>query len=106
MLHNIADVRYRPIPKPRGVVDIDWTSIRPALVLFADQHDLGFREVQCLVGAAHGMTNPAIAKELFISLDTVKQYFSRLFRKIDVSDRAQAVHWAWQHGLFVREAAA
>lgn len=105
MIHNIAERQFQRIPTPRHTIPINWDAIRPSLVLFADEHDLGIRELQCLVGAAHGMTNPMIAKELSITVDTVKTFLARLFRKIDVNDRAQAVHWAWQHGLFVQEAA-
>jgi len=34
---------------------------------------------------------------------TIKTHINRLYRKIDVSTRAQAVAWAVQVGLFTRQ---
>jgi DNA-binding NarL/FixJ family response regulator len=45
------------------------------------------------------MTNSEIGKELFLSEDTIKTHARRLFRKLDVSDRAQAVALGFRMGL-------
>lgn len=50
-----------------------------------------------LVGA--GLTNDAIARELFVSINTVKTYVRTSYRKVGVTDRASAVLWALAHGL-------
>ena len=36
-------------------------------------------------------TNPAIAEQLVLSVKTVRNYVSSIFRKLQVADRAQAI---------------
>ena len=57
------------------------------------------REVQVLRLVAHGMTNKAIAGELFISEKTVHRHVSNIFLKLDLSTRAAATAYAYQHGI-------
>jgi DNA-binding NarL/FixJ family response regulator len=59
------------------------------------------REVFRLV--AHGMSNPEIAQELFISETTVKTHVTHILRKLGLRDRVQAVVVAHQTGLFTDE---
>jgi DNA-binding NarL/FixJ family response regulator len=54
-------------------------------------------EVLCLI--ATGRTNAQIAAALVISPSTVKSHINSIFAKAGVSDRAQAVHYAYSHGL-------
>lgn len=49
------------------------------------------REFEILKWIALGKTNPEIASILEISLFTVKNHIQRIFRKLNVSNRAQAV---------------
>jgi DNA-binding NarL/FixJ family response regulator len=55
------------------------------------------REVLTLIGT--GLSNAAIADELFISAATVKTHIARLFTKLDAHDRAQLVIIAYETGL-------
>jgi DNA-binding NarL/FixJ family response regulator len=48
---------------------------------------------------AAGATNPAIALELGLSPNTVKQHASSIFRKLGVRNRAEAVRRADELGL-------
>jgi len=48
---------------------------------------------------ARGLSNREIASELFVSEATVKTHINHVFSKIDARDRAQAVHYAYTHGL-------
>ncbi|MFI0985842.1 response regulator [Streptomyces exfoliatus] len=57
------------------------------------------RETEVLVLVADGLSNQEIAGRLRISTATVKTHINNLFAKTGVRDRAQAVRYAYQHGL-------
>jgi len=57
------------------------------------------REIDVLRLIAAGRSNPEIAKELFVSEATVKTHINHVFAKTGARDRAQAVRFAYQHGL-------
>jgi DNA-binding NarL/FixJ family response regulator len=60
------------------------------------------REAGVLELIAAGHTNGRIAAELVITEATVKTHVNHIFAKTGARDRAQAVHYAYEHGL-VRE---
>jgi len=60
---------------------------------------LSAREAQVLRLVATGKTNRAIAAELFISERTVERHVSNIFIKLDVSSRAAATAYAYEHQL-------
>lgn len=60
---------------------------------------LSAREAQVLRLIAAGKTNRRIANELFISERTVERHVSGIFMKLDVSSRAAATAYAFEHGL-------
>ena len=55
---------------------------------------LSKRELEVLELIAAGLSNQDIALRLFLSLNTVKTHSSRLFEKLDVKSRTQAVEKA------------
>lgn len=55
------------------------------------------RDVLALVGA--GRSNPEIARELYISLATVKSHMRHILAKLDLRDRAHAIVFAHECGL-------
>lgn len=57
------------------------------------------REAQVLRLVATGMTNRAVATELFLSEKTVARHVSNIFSKLGVSSRAAATAYAYEHGL-------
>jgi DNA-binding NarL/FixJ family response regulator len=57
------------------------------------------REVEVLTLIAQGLTNRQIAERLFVNESTVKTHINHLFAKIGIHDRAQAVTYAYEHGL-------
>jgi len=57
------------------------------------------REVEVLMLIAAGLSNSEIADKLVLSNATVKTHINRIFYKTGARDRAQAVRYAYQHGL-------
>ncbi|GEN53409.1 response regulator transcription factor [Halobacillus faecis] len=63
-------------------------------------HDqLTAREKEVLLLMAEGKTNQEISDQLFIALKTVKVHVSNILGKLQVSDRTQAVIYAFKHDL-------
>lgn len=60
---------------------------------------LSARETEVLGLVAQGHSNPAIAKQLFLSEATVKTHLLHAFEKLEVSDRTRAVTKAMELGL-------
>ncbi len=55
---------------------------------------LSKRELEVLQLLAIGLSNQEIADQLFVSLNTIKTHISRLFEKLEVKRRTQAVEKA------------
>lgn len=66
------------------------TSIKPELTA---------RELEILSWVAAGESNGAIARQLFVTEQTVKFHLSNIYRKLGVSNRTQASHFAYHNGL-------
>jgi DNA-binding NarL/FixJ family response regulator len=56
------------------------------------------RERQVLTGMSAGKSNAQIGRDLYLSEDTIKTHARRLFRKLEVADRAQAVAAGFRYG--------
>jgi DNA-binding NarL/FixJ family response regulator len=61
--------------------------------------DLTPREVEVLTLIGEGLSNRELATRMFISEATVKTHINNLFAKTGLRDRAQAVSYAYRHGL-------
>jgi len=81
----IADYARRPPP-----------SEQPAALA-----ELTPRELEVLRLLARGFSNGEIARELVLGEATVKTHVARVFQKLDLHDRAQAVVLAYETGLVI-----
>lgn len=80
----------------RGLLQADAEADEPAP---AASGKLSKRQTQLISMLDTGMSNRDIAAQLDISEHTVKVHLWRLFRRLGVKSRTQAVHHARSHGL-------
>ncbi|MGW2253129.1 response regulator [Kitasatospora sp. NPDC001660] len=70
-----------------------------AATVHRDLAPLTPREVEVLTLMGRGLSNGELARELTLSESTVKTHVARIFAKLDLRDRAQAVVLAYETGL-------
>jgi len=85
LLSHLAAIPEQPAP-PSGAGD-------PRLAPLTD------REREVLVRMGEGLSNSEIASALFLSETTVKTHIGRVFAKLGLRDRVQAVILAYETGL-------
>ena len=56
-------------------------------------------EQRVLEALARGLTNKEIAKELWLTQQTVKFHLTNIYRRLGVANRTEAVRYAYQHRL-------
>jgi DNA-binding NarL/FixJ family response regulator len=83
----------------RRLIEDYATRTRPALVRPAGLDSLTPRELEVLRWVAKGLSNSEIAERLVVAEQTVKTHLGRIFAKLDLRDRAQAVVLAYESGL-------
>jgi DNA-binding CsgD family transcriptional regulator len=66
----------------------------PKIARQTDANDLTPRELEVLRLIADGLSNPAIAKKLTISIGTVKAHTARIYNKLGTNNRVQALSQA------------
>jgi DNA-binding NarL/FixJ family response regulator len=71
----------------------------PSLPTAVEVQQLTRREREVLTAMANGHTNSQIATDMFLSEATVKTHVHRIFLKLGITDRAQAVSVAFRSGL-------
>jgi DNA-binding NarL/FixJ family response regulator len=60
---------------------------------------LSDREAEVLKAVASGLSNKAIAAELWVTAQTVKFHLTSIYRKLGISNRTEAARWALSKGL-------
>lgn len=80
-----------------------FTAIRSLLrhngVTLERNPELTGRELEILGLVGDGLTSREIAKELFISENTVRNHVRNILDKLGLSSRFEAVQWAYREGL-------
>lgn len=71
---------------------------QPAIAA-AGQLPLTARELEVLQLVASGATNGDVARQLWVTEQTVKFHLRNIYRKLDVANRTQATHFAHVQGL-------
>ncbi|MEJ2666786.1 MAG: LuxR C-terminal-related transcriptional regulator [Deinococcales bacterium] len=84
LLEKIAQIRSR-----RSGAEVKHTAVA----------ELTHRERQVLERMASGRANRSIAAELGIKEQTVRNYVTRIYEKLDLHSRADAIVWARERGL-------
>jgi DNA-binding NarL/FixJ family response regulator len=87
-----------------GTIHHAFTSRRPA-ANDVTCGNLTPRELEILRLVANGASNSLIARQLWVTEQTVKFHLSNVYRKLNVSNRTQASHVAHLHGLIDHELA-
>jgi two-component system nitrate/nitrite response regulator NarL len=60
---------------------------------------LSDRELEIMKAVARGLSNRAIAQELWITEQTVKFHLTNIFKKLGLANRTEAAGWALSKGL-------
>ena len=60
---------------------------------------LSEREAEMVTFIVRGLSNEEIARRAYLSIITVKTYIRTAYRKIGVTNRAQAVAWGFRNGF-------
>ena len=94
-----GETHLDPIVQQRLVAAVLDTKPIPDAPAQSLPDDLTPREAEVLKLIASGLSNAEIAEALVVSQATVKTHVNRIFYKTGARDRAQAVRYAYQHGI-------
>jgi DNA-binding NarL/FixJ family response regulator len=61
--------------------------------------DLTPREIEILRALAGGQSNKQMAREFWLSEQTIKYHLTNIYRKLEVRSRTEAVRLAYEHGM-------
>lgn len=83
------NISAAPVNTEEGSSPDAWVTTKP----------LSNREIEVLKSLQHGGRNKDIAKNLYISVETVKRHLSTIYRKLNVENRQQALRQARKYGI-------
>jgi DNA-binding NarL/FixJ family response regulator len=75
-----------------GLPELNDTSIAKAAGLTE-------RELTIIKAVARGLSNQSIAKELWVTEQTVKFHLTNIYRKLNISNRTEAARWSYAQGF-------
>ena len=103
LINRIAAARAHALSRDKiaAAAHEDTIPARPAPVVTAaqDPFELSARELEVARLVADGLSNPAIASALFISVPTVKTHVSHILAKLGLESRVQLASWVAGHDL-------
>lgn len=88
-LDGESDIAHDTGDASTGEPAVDIVSITPRCTQLAQQYDLSVREVDVLVLLARGRDVPYIARNLFISENTVRYHSKNIYRKLVVHNKQE-----------------
>ena len=77
---------------PRRILNKIYLNINPSNES-ALTHILSAREIQILKSLQAGLSNKQVADKLFLSENTIKSHVYRIFKKLGVNNRVNALRW-------------
>jgi DNA-binding NarL/FixJ family response regulator len=102
-LHRVADGQAALDPAvQRHLVEAIADGVPSGPAMASLPAGLTPREAEVLTLIAAGLSNTEIAERLVVSEATVKSHVNHMLAKIGARDRAQAVGYAYRHGLVRR----
>jgi DNA-binding CsgD family transcriptional regulator len=105
LLNSSSIINDAPIPDFKTTIIalrtelLDFVPVSPAAAGSALIEPLTERELDVLHLIGRGLSNPAIAEQLFISVGTVKAHTNRIYGKLGVTNRVEAVTKAQELSL-------
>jgi DNA-binding CsgD family transcriptional regulator len=80
-----------------GVVSVNGDAPHPTAP--GERHGLTRRELEILRLVSEGHSNAELARQLWVTEQTIKFHLSNIYRKLDVANRTEASRWAQLNGL-------
>ena len=104
---DLSSCTVAPAPRPAGEADdAARAGSRPGRQgpRFGSRTALTRREAEVAALAARGLTNRAIAGQLFLSVRTVEVHVDHILTKLGFHSRTKLAAWAYEAGLLTDDA--
>ncbi|WP_261816096.1 helix-turn-helix transcriptional regulator [Vibrio gallicus] len=95
-IEGINSLAYGMSWLSRAVIDQLLSYYQSVLLRYAPPHTINLtrREIEVLMALKNGQSNYKLSEQLYLSEHTVKSHLYRIFRKINVKTREEAIVWA------------
>jgi DNA-binding NarL/FixJ family response regulator len=99
--HSIYFAYSSPRAAEPVAVESNGNGVAPRASSSAERHGLTRRELEILRLVSEGHSNAELARQLWVTEQTIKFHLSNIYRKLDVSNRTEASRWAQLNGLLL-----